>query len=143
VRKFTTAESLFVKRAPHRFYGQVVDWLSGNEQALSELCGKLKSFENDPRATLQFKLTAEREAQRSYSWLLFKLQQDKTWQISVEPEVASIVIWLNHELLRELCETIGHAIADDDYCHDYCITAEGRGFAPTRSNDVLDITCSK
>jgi hypothetical protein len=118
--------------------------MSGNKLALQELRGILESHENEPRSTLQFKLTAEPNVPHSYSLLVVKLQSTTTWQISIEPEINAIVLLLNQEFLKELCETIGHAVAGDNYCQDYSVTSACSGINPKKlDGDVLDITCSK
>ena len=143
MRKYYTAESLFLKRAASKFYGGAeVHWLSGGSVALQELCDILKNVASEPRASLQLKLDMESGERNSCHWLIIKLQQAESWHITEDSELDAFVFWMNNDKLRQLCDTIQEAIADEDYCGAYSITPYGAYFNPKKGVvDVLDITC--
>ena len=142
MRKFKTVECLYLKRATHQYYGDEVFWLSGNKLALQEFSGILKTFASEPRATLQFKLEMEPEVPYAFETLIVKLQQEHSWHFSIDKEQNAVQLWMNNARLLNLCEKIPHAIADDDYCHDYSVTPYGTGFNARKGcADVLDISC--
>jgi hypothetical protein len=142
MRKFETVECLYLKRAAHRYYGGEVFWLSGNELALQEFCGILKTFASEPRATLRFKLAREPLVPCAFDILIVKLQQEHAWHLSIDKAQNAVQLWMNNARLLDLCKTIPHAIADDSYCHDYSVTPDGTGFNPRKGcADLLDIRC--